>query len=94
MSIQGIGNNSPIQKVTANPVQKSVEPGSTQPARDSDKVELSGVSQLLQTLKTGGDVRVDKVADIKAQIAAGNYSDTDEKLDIAAGRMLDDVLKS
>jgi flagellar biosynthesis anti-sigma factor FlgM len=93
MSIQGIGSNSPIQKITSNPVQKSVEPGSTQPTRGSDKVELTGVSQLLQTLKSGGDVRIDKVADIKAQIAAGNYSDTDGKLDVAAGRMLDDVLK-
>jgi negative regulator of flagellin synthesis FlgM len=90
MSIQGIGNNSPVQKIVSQPIQKSVQPGTTQPARGSDTVQLSGVSSLMQTLKTGGDVRVDKVADIKAQIAAGTYED-DHKLDVAADRLLDDL---
>ena len=49
------------------------------------------MSQHLATLQAGGDIRADKVADIKAQIAAGKYSDTDSKLDVAADRMLDDV---
>ena len=93
MSIQGIGNNSPLQKITTNPVQKSIPTDSSQPTRAGDTVELSGVKQqLLQTLKAGGDVRVDKVADIKAQIAAGTYED-DKKLDIAADRLLDDLMK-
>ena len=90
MSIQGIGSNSPVQKVVSQPIQKSVEPGSTQPTRGSDTVELSGVSQHLQTLKAGGDIRADKVADIKSQIAAGTYED-DHKLDVAADRLLDDL---
>jgi len=90
MSIQGIGSNSPVQKVVANPIQKSIPSDASQAARGGDKVELSGASQLLQTLKAGGDVRVDKVADIKAQIAAGTYED-DKKLDIAADRLLDDL---
>jgi len=92
MSIQGIGNNSPVQKIASQPVQKSVQPGSTQPERGSDKVELTSVSSLLHTLKSGGDVRVDKVAAIKAQIANGTYED-DHKLDVAADRLLDDLLK-
>ena len=92
MSIQGIGNNSPVNKIVSAPVSKSVQPGSTQPTRGSDKVELSSVSSLLHTLKSGGDVRVDKVAAIKSQIEAGTYED-DKKLDIAADRLLDDLLK-
>jgi len=91
MSIQGIGNNSPVQKVTANPIQKSIPAGSSQPSRGTDKVEISGMSQALATLKSGGDFRADKVAAIKAQIEAGTYED-DKKLDIAADRLLDDLL--
>jgi flagellar biosynthesis anti-sigma factor FlgM len=90
MSIQGIGNNSPLQKIVNQPIQKSIPAGSSEPTRGTDKVELTGVSQLLSTLKAGGDVRVDKVESIKAQIAAGTYED-DKKLDIAADRLLDDL---
>ena len=91
MSIQGIGNNSPLQKIVNQPIQKSIPADSNQPARGSDKVELTGVSQLLATLKAGGDVRADKVTSIRAQIDAGTYADDDHKLDIAADRMLDDL---
>lgn len=93
MSIQGIGNNSPVQKIVTNPIQKSIPTEASQPTRGRDKVELGNASQLLQTLKSGGDVRVDKVAAIKAQIEAGSYADDDQKLDVAADRMLDDLLK-
>jgi flagellar biosynthesis anti-sigma factor FlgM len=91
MSVHGIGRNSPVQKTVNNPIQKSVKPGSALPARGSDKVELSGVSHLLHALKTGSDFRADKVADIKAQIAAGKYLD-DRKENIAIDRLLDDLL--
>lgn len=92
MSIQGIGSNSPVQKIVNNPIQKAIPTDASQAARPGDKVELTGVNQLLQTLKAGGDVRVDKVADIKSQIEAGTYLD-DKKLDIAADRLLDDLIK-
>ena len=36
----------------------------------------------------GGDILLDKVADLRRQIASGNY-DTPEKMDIALGRLLD-----
>lgn len=90
-NVSGIGSNSPIQKIVQNPISKQlpVDPPKQQPA--VDKLELSGVSHLLKTLKSN-DVRVDKVAEIRAQIEAGTY-ETDEKLDIAADRLLDDLLK-
>jgi flagellar biosynthesis anti-sigma factor FlgM len=93
MSIQGIGNNSPLQRIANSPVQKSIPAGSNQPSRGSDSVQLTSASNLLATLKAGGDVRVDKVASIRSQIDAGTYSDDDQKLDVAADRMLDDLLK-
>lgn len=38
----------------------------------------------------GGDMRLDKIADIRRQIANGSY-DTPEKFDIAFSRLLDDL---
>ncbi len=93
-SINGLGNNSQIQKVTQQPIRKEIPadaPPQTAAARGADKLELSGVSHLLKTLKNN-DVRLDKVAEIKAQIEGGTY-ETDEKLDVAADRLLDDLIK-
>ena len=91
MNINGVGNNSPIQKVVTNPVHKQVptEPAHQHPV--TDRLEVSGMSHLLKTLKSN-DVRVDKVSEIRAQIEAGTY-ETEDKLDIAADRLLDDLLK-
>ncbi len=89
--INGIGSNSPVQKIVSNPIQKSIPSGATAQTGAADKVELSGMSHLLKALKTN-DVRTEKVADIKSQIEAGTYED-DAKMDVAVGRMLDDLLK-
>jgi negative regulator of flagellin synthesis FlgM len=88
----------PINNVGAagsiNKLQTTAAPARSEPAADAsrarDSVELSGVQGYLAALKTN-DIRADKVAEIKAQIDAGTY-ETDEKLDIAADRLLDDVL--
>jgi len=94
MSINSIGNSgasSPVQKLTNQPVQKQVPPDAPRQLPITDKLELSGMSHLLKTLKNN-DIRTDKVADIKAQIEAGTYED-DQKLDGATDRLLDDLLK-
>ena len=93
-SINGLGSNSPVQKLTQQPIRKEIPADApAQPTRgpSTDKLELSGVSHLLKTLKNN-DVRVDKVAEIKAQIEAGTYI-TDEKEDLAIDRLLDDLAK-
>jgi len=90
-SINSVGGSGYIQKAYAK--QAPAKPAETAPAsspKATDKLELSHVNHLLGQLKTN-DVRLDKIADIKAQIAAGTY-ETDEKLDGAADKMLDDVL--
>jgi anti-sigma28 factor (negative regulator of flagellin synthesis) len=92
-SVNHIGNSTPIQKVvTTPPVQKQVPPDAPKQVRVTDKVELSGMSQLLATLKKN-DIRADKVAAIKAQIASGAYDADDKKLDAALDGLLDDLLK-
>lgn len=91
-SINGLGSNSPIQKVVSNPIQKSLpSDGPAQISSRGDKVELSAANTYLKTLKAN-DVRVDKVAQIKAQIEAGTY-ETDDKLNVAADRLLDDLFE-
>ena len=92
MNVNNVGNSSPVQKIVSNPVQKSIAADAPKQLPAADRLELSGVSHLMKALKANGDVRTDKVADIKAQIAAGTY-ENDEKLDVAVDRMLDDLLK-
>ncbi len=97
-SVNNVGNNSPVYSINRpgpKPLGQPAAAPASAPNRGPDTVELSGkaqVSSMLQTLKAGGDVRVDKVADIKAQIAAGTYED-DAKLDAATDRLLEDLLK-
>jgi negative regulator of flagellin synthesis FlgM len=45
---------------------------------------------MLSKLKASGDVRLDKVNDIRAQIEAGTY-ETPEKIDGAISKLLDDL---
>lgn len=91
MNVSNVGSNSPVQKVVTNPVQKQVPADAPRQLPATDRLELSGVSHLLQSLKSN-DVRADKVATIKSQIEAGKYED-DKKLNVAVDRLLDDLLK-
>jgi flagellar biosynthesis anti-sigma factor FlgM len=87
--VNNVNVNAPIQKIVANPVQKSIPAGAA-PVRASDRLELSGASHLLASLKSG-DVRTDKVADIRQQIQNGTYDADGQKLDAAADKLLDEL---
>jgi anti-sigma28 factor (negative regulator of flagellin synthesis) len=95
-SVNNVGNNSPVYTVNRpGPKPLGQTAPTSAPNRGADKVELSGnspISHALKTLKAGGDVRLDKVADIKARIAAGTYED-DQKLEAATDKLLDEVMK-
>jgi flagellar biosynthesis anti-sigma factor FlgM len=92
-SVNSIGNNLPVQQIASTAASKppaaSTNAAGTAASRGADRVELSGISHLLSSLKTS-DIRVDKVSSIKSQIEAGTY-DIDGKLDITADRLLDDL---
>jgi negative regulator of flagellin synthesis FlgM len=77
------------QTVSAGKPTGDASAAAAGPARGSDTVEISGIQTFMTVLKAN-DVRADKVADVRAQIAAGTYV-TDEKLDIAIDRLLDDL---
>jgi flagellar biosynthesis anti-sigma factor FlgM len=87
-SINGLGQPVPIQQTSS--AKPAAAPDAAAPTRASDRVELSGLSPLLTTLKNN-DVRVDKVAQIKAQIEAGSYDTNDQKLNGALDGLLDDL---
>jgi anti-sigma28 factor (negative regulator of flagellin synthesis) len=91
MNVNNVGSNSPVQKIVTNPVQKQVPAGAPKQLRATDRLELSGVSHLLNSLKSN-DIRADKVAAIKSQIDAGTYED-DKKVNVAVDRLLDDLTK-
>ena len=90
-AIDGIGHNSPVQKLTSQPLHKNVSTEAPKHLPLTDRVELSGIAHMLKALKAN-DIRADKVAEIKAAIEAGSY-ETDEKLDVATDRLLDDLLR-
>jgi negative regulator of flagellin synthesis FlgM len=93
-AINGVGNpqpTGPVNKIVQKPIHKEIPSAGAPQASSADKLELSGMSHLLQALKSN-DVRVDKVQQIKSQIEAGTY-ETDDKLDQAADRLLDDLNK-
>jgi hypothetical protein len=95
-SVNNVGNNSPVYTVnrpTPKPLGETAAPSA--PNRGADTVELSGnspISQALKTLKAGGDVRVDKVADIKARIAASSFWSS-SYVPAATDRLLDELMK-
>lgn len=89
-SINGVGPNSPVQKILQQPISRQVPADPPRQLPIVDKVELSGVSHLLEALKRN-DIRVEKVAAIRQQIEAGTY-ETEDKLDAAIDKLLDDLL--
>ncbi len=91
-SINPLQGNRPVQATAlVNAAQQAQLNPIDQPAptRAADRLELSGLSPLLQKAKVE-DVRTDKVADVRQQIASGTY-ETPEKVDAAIDRLLDEL---
>ncbi len=55
-----------------------------------DELQLSEAGQLIDKARDLPEVRWDRVNQIRAQIAEGTY-ETDEKMQIALGRLLDEI---
>ena len=82
--------NSPAQR--AQP-QKPAETAGKPTTAPTDQLDLSsgatGVNRLNATKIAGsGEIRIDRVADIRRQIADGSY-DSPEKIDAALDKFLD-----
>ncbi len=55
-----------------------------------DQVDISAEADLVSRVHELPDIRADRVENIRAEIDAGVY-ETDEKLDVAVGRLLDEI---
>ncbi len=89
-SINPIAHSSASLRITPASARAAATAGAIETTpRLSDRVELSGVDRFLTALRTN-DIRADKVADIRSQIAAGTY-DEDAKLDAVLDKVLDDI---
>jgi flagellar biosynthesis anti-sigma factor FlgM len=60
----------------------------TPPAQD--EVEISSVARALSLLESAPDVRIEKVAAVRAAIARGDY-ETDDKINRTIDRLMVDV---
>ena len=80
----------------AAPVNPSHRLHSAQPAAPkphmaaADQVDISQEADMVSRMRETTDVRQDMVSRIRAEIEAGTY-ETEEKLDIAVGRLLDEL---
>ena len=56
----------------------------------TDEVQISEQARLLEKVSQIPEVRQERIDQIRAEIAGGTY-ETDEKLDIALDRLLDEI---
>lgn len=78
-----IQTSQPINLTTRNVAEK------TSSALPVDQLEISTEARLLET-QAATNNRADRIAEIRAQIAQGQY-DTAEKLEIAVSRLFDEI---
>jgi len=64
--------------------------GETFATHAADQVDISPEARLISQIHDLPEVRADRVAELRAQIAAGVY-ETEEKISIALDRLLDEL---
>ena len=74
----------PHQTRATEPNQASVS------IQEMDKIDISPEAEMVRQISDLPDLRADRIDEIRAQIDAGVY-ETDEKLDVAVGRFLDEL---
>ena len=88
--INGVGNSGSVQRIVGpTAARPGAAVGAAAKSASADRLELSGMSHLLKSLKNN-DVRTDKVASVRGEIEAGTYED-DRKLEAAIDRLLDEL---
>ncbi|MCE5301527.1 MAG: flagellar biosynthesis anti-sigma factor FlgM [Planctomycetaceae bacterium] len=71
----------------ARPAQPMTRPEAPQIA---DEVDISEAARMIEQVQQLPDIRADRVEAVRQQIAEGTY-ETDEKLNIALNRLLDEI---
>jgi flagellar biosynthesis anti-sigma factor FlgM len=97
MDVQGPGSvqrpTSVQRSLPTGPAKSAGSAGSTPISAPSDAVEISSAGQLLDKLSKSPEVRAERLAQIKADIASGKY-DTDEKLEAAMMNLLQSMISN
>ena len=91
MQINGIGNVNGPQQIRPTQGVESSKATESAHLQEADQVEISAEADMISRVNELPDIRADRVAEIRAQIAAGAY-ETEEKLDVAVGRLLDELV--
>ena len=87
MQINGPARVHGAQSINA-PHRTAAAPKPT--AAPADQLDLSSEADFVGQVKDLPDIRADRVAQIRAEIASGAY-ETDDKLDAALDRLLDEM---
>jgi negative regulator of flagellin synthesis FlgM len=91
MEIQGAGGPHGPSPIYPRLAPFSVEAGGTVHAGlPRDQVEISPLGSMLEGIDRLPEIRYERVAEIRSQIAAGVY-ETPEKMEIAMDRLLDEL---
>ncbi len=91
MEIYGAGGLGGPQPIYPRLASVGVEAGSaTHAAAPRDRVEISALGQMLDGIGSLPDIRHERVAEIRGQIAAGTY-ETPEKLEKAFENLMGEL---
>lgn len=91
MEIHGAGGAQGPQPIYPRLAEFTVDAGRTvQAGAPRDQVEISPLGQMLDGIGRLPEIRHERVAEVRRQIAAGTY-ETSEKLDVALDRLLDEL---
>ena len=96
MVIDKIGNiNNIIEPKKSNPVTSAKEPKKKDSVQISSEAKSAAeVSKLAQIVKDTPDIRIERIKEIKAQIANGTYNfDKPEILEMVADRIANFLVK-
>jgi negative regulator of flagellin synthesis FlgM len=91
MQIRGTSNIQSATQVNFSNKVQTVQNQSVATQLDTtDQVDISSEAQMLANMNDISDIRAERVAEIREQIAAGQY-ETADKLDSAMDRLLDEI---
>lgn len=91
MHIYGPTHLHGAQSISSPHAVRGTKPGQSKPGEPiRDELQLSDAGRVADKMDAIPEIRQDRVDAIRAQIAAGTY-ETDEKLDIALDRLLDEI---
>jgi negative regulator of flagellin synthesis FlgM len=92
-STGSVGGAGAIRPTHLAPAQGTPQAAPTGLEAPRDEVEISSAARMLEQLQNDPQVRTERLAELRAAIAAGTY-ETQDKLDAAVERLLNEINRS